>query len=416
MPSDSALESSCPLLERLPTLPQVMATLATIGSFAADTAGAFNRDWYITGGFMLVNGMMVDLFVITCVIQGWGLMLNVGRLVLAPRALTQFEMDALYAGDGANMYVVDRLQLVTKFVVMCYICSAAIPLLYWVVLLVVAASILIDETNLLRRLYPAAQTDESVVRCILVFVMPLAVLCHLFAARVFFGQLRAPSDGSGAADGGGGGDRGGGDGGGGGGAWSGLMPSLGFGSPDDDGLNFVVWSTWLNAPPTLFFIVREWAKWIKPAAAAGGAAHAGGNTGKAKETASGKHGEMSDGRSAPALVERAIAGSIWSRSEDTELAGLAASLTAAAAEGGAHGSARPNRALALSHTELVRIYRKAGREAELRYSPPDTRGNTASARLPHKPGCVLAAAPPELAAKPPMCRDVLQPSAAAEML
>ena len=48
---------------------QIMATLSTIGSFAADTAGAFNRDWYITGGFMLVNGMFVDLFVISCVIQ-----------------------------------------------------------------------------------------------------------------------------------------------------------------------------------------------------------------------------------------------------------------------------------------------------------------------------------------------------------
>ena len=86
---------------------QVMATLATICSFAADTAGAFNRDWYITGGFMLVNGMFVDLFVITCLIQGWGLPMNIGRLLLAPRALTQFEADRLYAGDGANMYVVD---------------------------------------------------------------------------------------------------------------------------------------------------------------------------------------------------------------------------------------------------------------------------------------------------------------------
>lgn len=46
-----------------------MATLSTIGSFAADTNGAFNRDWYITGGFMLVNGMFVDLFVITCLLQ-----------------------------------------------------------------------------------------------------------------------------------------------------------------------------------------------------------------------------------------------------------------------------------------------------------------------------------------------------------
>ena len=159
----------------------MLATLSTIGSFALDTAGTFNRDWYITGGFMLVNGMFVDLFVITCLIQGWGLMLNVGRFVVAPRALTQKEMDDAYAGDGGNMYVVDRLQLVTKFIVMCFICSAAIPLLHWVVLLVLVISIAIDELNLLRRLYPAPQSDEAVVKCILVFVMPLAVLFHLMA-------------------------------------------------------------------------------------------------------------------------------------------------------------------------------------------------------------------------------------------
>ena len=40
---------------------QVLATLSTIGSFVGDTGGVINRDWYITGGFMLVNGMMADL-------------------------------------------------------------------------------------------------------------------------------------------------------------------------------------------------------------------------------------------------------------------------------------------------------------------------------------------------------------------
>ena len=57
------------------------------------------------------------------------------------------------------------------------------PLLNWVVLLVLTISIYIDETNLLRVLYPAPQSDEAVVKCILVFVMPLAVLFHLYAAR-----------------------------------------------------------------------------------------------------------------------------------------------------------------------------------------------------------------------------------------
>ena len=71
-----------------------MATISTIGSFVADTALSLNRDWYILGGFMLVNGMMVDLFMITCIVQGWGLIRNVGRIFYAPKALTQLEMDA----------------------------------------------------------------------------------------------------------------------------------------------------------------------------------------------------------------------------------------------------------------------------------------------------------------------------------
>ena len=76
--------------------------------------------------------------------------MNIGRLLLAPRALTQLDMDQLYAGDGANMYVVDRLQIVTKFIVMCYICSAAIPLLHWVVLLGARPRLLALTLNLPR--------------------------------------------------------------------------------------------------------------------------------------------------------------------------------------------------------------------------------------------------------------------------
>jgi hypothetical protein len=338
---------------------QVLATLSTIGSFAADTAGSFNRDWYITGGFMLVNGMFVDLFVITCIIQGWGLVLNLGRLLAAPRALTQFEMDLAYSGDGGNMYVVDRLQLVTKFVVMCYICSAAIPLLHLVVLLVLAISIAIDETNLLRRLYPAPQSDESVVKCILVFVMPLAVLFHLMAARVFFAQLRAPSDAADASDA----PR----------TWHDyLLPSLRFGSEADDGLNFVSWSIWINAPLTLLFIAREWPR-FGPATSAKAppptrppasdtAAASSDATATTATTAAGspeKVGGIGRGR---AIIGRAIAGSVWTRLEEHEA-----------------GESSSNRAFDLSYSELVASYSRAGRAKEARYTPPDTAGVVAAA-------------------------------------
>ena len=54
----------------------------------------------------------------------------------------------------------------------------------WWHVAVLVISIGIDETNLLKRLHPAPQSDESVVRCILTYVMPLAVLVHLGAAQV----------------------------------------------------------------------------------------------------------------------------------------------------------------------------------------------------------------------------------------
>ena len=55
---------------------------------------------------------------------------------------------------------------------------------------------------------------------------------------------------------------------------------------------------------------------------------------------------------AGALVGRAVAGSVWSR------------LGSEGREG--------NEALAISYTELELNYRKAEREKELRYAPPDT--------------------------------------------
>ena len=125
---------------------QVLATIATATIFAIETGGAFSRDWYLTGGFILINGtaasrgarllaptrvpahtrgacgyprgwggggagagMIVDLGMITCIVQGWNLGVQIPRRHVAPNALTQFEADAAYAVKADN-YVVDRLQ------------------------------------------------------------------------------------------------------------------------------------------------------------------------------------------------------------------------------------------------------------------------------------------------------------------
>lgn len=101
---------------------QVIAQIATSTVFLLQTGGAFTRDWYMTGGFLLINGwrppplrhatpsnpearrplagMMVDLFVITVLVQGY--QLNnvvipqfVARYISPP--LTQHEANILMA-------------------------------------------------------------------------------------------------------------------------------------------------------------------------------------------------------------------------------------------------------------------------------------------------------------------------------
>ena len=187
---------------------------------------------------------------------------------------------------------------------------------------------------------PYAQSSEAVVKCILVFVMPLAVVGHLLAARVFFSQLRVQSPSADLSAGPNG-------------AAAALpslqdylLPSLIFGSQADDGLNFVSWSTWVNLPPTLFFIAREWPKyWCrKPQLEA------------ADDSRDDGSRVESGGGFGRAMFSRAIAGSVWSRLEPR-----------ASEDGGS-----TNRALGLTFSELERDYRKAGREAEARYAAPDT--------------------------------------------
>jgi hypothetical protein len=167
---------------------QVLATIGTASVFVIDAGGSFNREWYMLGGFILINGMIVDAGFITCVVQGWNLGVQIARRVVAPRALTQFEADQAYAVK-ADGYVVDRLQMVTKFIVMTYIYSSVMPLLWGIVVFVVFVSNYLDRRNLLRVFCPAPHSDESAVKAILVYVMPLAILMHLLVSYVMVSAM-----------------------------------------------------------------------------------------------------------------------------------------------------------------------------------------------------------------------------------
>ena len=49
-----------------------------------------------------MNGMLVDLFMIQCVVQGWNVGAFINRNWKAPRAVTQHEMNELYKCPPAS--------------------------------------------------------------------------------------------------------------------------------------------------------------------------------------------------------------------------------------------------------------------------------------------------------------------------
>ena len=93
----------------------------------------------------------------------------------------------------AGIYVVDRLQMVTKFVVVALTYSSAMPILYGVVVAVAFTAKFLDRYNVLRVLIDM-QTDESVVRAIFRFVLPIAIVMHCYTASTLFDDLHTGTD------------------------------------------------------------------------------------------------------------------------------------------------------------------------------------------------------------------------------
>jgi hypothetical protein len=170
---------------------QVIATLATSTVYLLETGGAFSRVWYTTGGFLLINGMIVDTFFITLVVQGYQL-----NSVLIPQfvakcispPLTQIEANMLMA-PKAEYYVTDRLQMTSKFVCMTYIYASAMPELWAILYIVCVLSGYLDTRNLLRVLQPPPRSDVGQVEVILTYVMPIVALLHLIFQYLMLTEL-----------------------------------------------------------------------------------------------------------------------------------------------------------------------------------------------------------------------------------
>ena len=161
---------------------------------------------------MIFNVLIGDLLVINGIIDLGQPGIMIARYVKAPRAYTQREMNSLYS-PKADIYVAFRLQLVTKFAVICLIYSSAMPGAYLFAAAFMWMSAWVDRFNLLRRFSPPPRSPDNLIGLVrspppstrapdalhhtapraslwpqvLTLILPLAIIAHMLCAVMFYG-------------------------------------------------------------------------------------------------------------------------------------------------------------------------------------------------------------------------------------
>lgn len=172
---------------------QVINTAASAFSFLGlpATGGVLGRDWYSLGGSLLMTclGPLGDCVLLPSLLDWLTLDMPPRRYIFAPRQKTQLGMDRLYI-KTADLYLAFRVQLAAKFVVLCLMFGAAIPMLYFCGALFFAYGMLIDRHNLLRNQTPPPQTESTMTRYAHNTVLPFAILLHALMAPIFLFHLQ----------------------------------------------------------------------------------------------------------------------------------------------------------------------------------------------------------------------------------
>jgi hypothetical protein len=138
---------------------QVLNTCAASSVFGVAEGIGFGRAWYSEGASLVLSTLIGDFFIIQLGVDLLQPGVLIGRYLVAPSSLTQREMDVAYAVKP-DFYLVFRLQLVCKFVVLCCIYASALPALYLLVAALLAVAPLVDRFNLLRRFPKTKDTGE----------------------------------------------------------------------------------------------------------------------------------------------------------------------------------------------------------------------------------------------------------------
>ena len=148
--------------------------------------------WYPTGGQIVLNALIADFIFIGALVDRVRPDVMIFRKILAKRAQTQRQMNALYKRP-ADIYLAVRLQLVAKYIVCGIVYSPAFPILYPLAFLFCVVAEFVDRRNLLRVWAPPPPTDNRLIASVVRLVLPAAILGHMIVAYVFFRAKDADS-------------------------------------------------------------------------------------------------------------------------------------------------------------------------------------------------------------------------------
>jgi hypothetical protein len=165
-----------------------MSALAFLST--PSTAWTLGRRWYVTGGgvLMTILGPLGDCILIPSLLDWLTLDMPLRRYVFAPRQKTQLGMDRLWIKQS-DLYLAFRVQLASKFVVLCLAFGAAMPMLYLFGCVFFLWGMLIDRFNLLRNQTPPPRTSAKLTLAAHCQVLPLAIVLHAALAPLFYQQL-----------------------------------------------------------------------------------------------------------------------------------------------------------------------------------------------------------------------------------
>lgn len=108
-------------------------------------------------------------------------------------------MDRLYIKQ-AGYYLAYRCQLACKFVVLCLLFGAALPIVYLFGALYFCGAEIIDRLNLLRNMAPPPRTSARLTFTMHTSVLPIGIVLHVAMGFVFFVHISlGGGDGKGSA-------------------------------------------------------------------------------------------------------------------------------------------------------------------------------------------------------------------------